>query len=148
MIKQKSAGVIVFRRDGRGIKYLLLHHGGEYWNFPKGRQEAGETDVQTALRELEEETGIKAIKLLDGFCHDYEYDFDTTVCDGVKEKIAKTAVFFLGEVVNDEVKISDEHFDFGWFDFDTAQRRMFYQRGRDCLKEAHQFLLKQQDFVL
>jgi len=148
MVKQKSVGVIIFRRVSKGIRYLLLYHGGEYWNFPKGRQEKGETDLQSALRELQEETGITQVDLIDGFSDEYDYDFDTAIKDGLKETIYKKAIFFLGEVKGDEVKISDEHLDFGWFDFPTASKRLFYQKGQDLLKRAHQFLLNKQDFVL
>ena len=148
MIKQTSIGIVIFRRQGRTIRYLLLHHGGEYWNFPKGRVEPGEAELATASRELGEETGIEQVKIIDGFRDEYDYDFDTVIAGGVKEKIYKHAVFFLGEVTSDQVKISDEHLDYGWFDFTTAQKRLFYQTGRDLLKRANQFLLRQQDFVL
>ena len=148
MINKKSAGVIIFKKDGQAVRYLLLHHGGDYWNFPKGTQEKGETDLQTALRELKEETGIKNIKVIDGFFDGYDYDFDTKIKQGVKEKVYKTVVFFLGEVKDKEIKISNEHIDFGWFDFDTALKRLFYQEGQDLLKRARQSLLKEQDFVI
>ncbi|MDX9893203.1 MAG: NUDIX domain-containing protein [Patescibacteria group bacterium] len=148
MVREKTVGVITFKRDGHSIRYLLLHHGGSYWNFPKGRQEGLETELESALRELREETGITNIKIIDGFCDGYDYDFDTVIEDGVKEKVCKQAVFYLGEVLENEVKISDEHIDYGWFDFKTAQDRMFYQEGRSLLKRAHAFLSKQHDFVL
>lgn len=148
MIKKKSAGIIVFKKDGQGIRYLLLHHGGDYWNFPKGTQEKGEDDLQTALRELREETGIRNIKVIDSFFDGYDYDFDTKIRQGVKEKVYKAVVFFLGEVKGEEIKISNEHIDFGWFDFKTASERLFYQNGQDLLKRAHQFILRSQDFVL
>jgi 8-oxo-dGTP pyrophosphatase MutT (NUDIX family) len=144
----KSVGVVIFRRIGRSYSYLLLHHGGSYWNFPKGTQEQGEADLQTALRELEEETGIKNVKLIDEFVDQYQYEFDSEIRDGVRERIYKTAIFYLGEVENDEVKISGEHIDYGWFDYETALKRLFFQNGQDVLKRAHKHLLSQQDFVL
>jgi len=148
MLRQKTIGIITFKREGKGIRYLLLHHGGEYWNFPKGRQEGLETELDSAWRELKEETGIDKIKIIQGFKDEYDYDFDTEIHDGIKEKVYKTAVFFLGEVRDEKIKISDEHIDFGWFDYPTALKRLFYQQGQDSLKKAHQFLLKRQDFVL
>ena len=84
MIREKTIGIVTYRRQGRGIRYLLLHHGGEYWNFPKGRQEGEETELESALRELEEETGIKKIKIMDGFKDDFNYDFDTKINHGTK----------------------------------------------------------------
>ena len=50
----KSIGIVVFRRTPRGRLYLMLHHRGPYWNFPKGRREANEVrdELATAFREL------------------------------------------------------------------------------------------------
>ena len=53
-------------------KVLLLRHssvssrGGGHWDFPKGHIDDGETEIQTALRELEEETGIANVDLVEG----------------------------------------------------------------------------------
>lgn len=146
--REKTIGLVVFKREGRGVRYLLLHHGGEYWNFPKGRQEFGETEIETALRELKEETGISKITLVDGFKDEYDYDFDSEIKDDHREKIYKKAIWFMGEVTDDQIKISNEHINFGWFDYDTAFKRSFYQQGQDLLKRAHKFLLKDQKFVL
>jgi len=148
MVREKTIGIITFKRDGKSIKYLLLHHGGDYWNFPKGRQEPGENEMASALRELKEETGIDRIDIIDGFRDEYDYDFSSEIRNGVKEKVHKHAIFVLGEAQSEEVEISDEHLDYGWFDFETALKRMFFQQGRDSLKKAHQFLLSRQGFVL
>ena len=65
----KSCGVVLFNSG----KVLLLRHssissrGGGHWDFPKGHIDDGETEIQTALRELEEETGIAHANVLDGF---------------------------------------------------------------------------------
>ncbi len=146
--REKTIGIVIFRREGKGIKYLLLQHGGPYWNFPKGRQELGETELESAQRELQEETGIINAHILDGFYDTYEYDFDTEIHNGTREKIYKQAIFYLGEIDSPAVTISHEHQTYDWFDFDTALKRMYFQQGQDLLKRAHQFLLKQQDFVL
>jgi len=148
VIKEKSAGVIIFYHQGKSVNYLLLHHHGDYWNFPKGTQEKGENDLATALRELEEETGIVDVNIIDGFKEEINYDFDTKIEDGQKDKVYKKVVFFLGEAKNQKVNISKEHMDFGWFDFSTASNRLFYQDSQNLLKKVNQFLLSRQDFVL
>ena len=70
---EKSCGVVLFNEQ----KVLLLQYAtgqkeGEWdlqghWDFPKGHVDKGETEIETATRELEEETGIKNIILLDNF---------------------------------------------------------------------------------
>ncbi|NOZ92205.1 NUDIX domain-containing protein [bacterium 3DAC] len=59
-IKEVSAGGIVFRKDGSTWQVLMVKNRRGSWTFPKGRVEDGETLEQTAIREVEEETGIKA----------------------------------------------------------------------------------------
>lgn len=140
--KQKTIGIVVFRREGGRIWYLLLHHSGRYWNFPKGRQEAGESQRQTALRELEEETGITEIKLIRGFRDGYDYNFQGNRRPN-EGMVYKQAIFFLGQTLQREVIISDEHQNFGWFGYAAALKKMTYKPGRDLLQHAHQFLLKQ-----
>ena len=62
---QRSAGVLLYRRKGRGIEVLLVHPGGPFWakkddgawSIPKGLIEAGEDAIAVARREFEEETG-------------------------------------------------------------------------------------------
>jgi 8-oxo-dGTP pyrophosphatase MutT (NUDIX family) len=52
-----SAGIVVVRRDTGGWKYLVLR-AYRNWDFPKGEAEAGESPLETAVRETKEETGI------------------------------------------------------------------------------------------
>lgn len=59
----KSCGVIPVRYRGGKREYLLLLQTNACWSFPKGHMEAGETEQQTALRELREETGLVAKSL-------------------------------------------------------------------------------------
>lgn len=62
-----SAGILVYRRTGQGTDFLLGHPGGPLWArkdlgawmVPKGLIESGEAPFETALREFEEETGLK-----------------------------------------------------------------------------------------
>lgn len=64
---EKSAGVLMYRRRGPAIEYLLVHPGGPFWakkdeaawSIPKGLMEDGEASEAAARREFEEETGLK-----------------------------------------------------------------------------------------
>jgi predicted NUDIX family NTP pyrophosphohydrolase len=67
MPRPLSAGILLFRRTGRGPEVLLVRPGGPFWRnrdagawmMPKGGVEPGETPAQAALREFEEETGTR-----------------------------------------------------------------------------------------
>ncbi len=64
--KKVSAGLLLFRRSGKGLEVFLAHPGGPFWSgrdlgawtVPKGLVEDGENPLATAVREFEEETGI------------------------------------------------------------------------------------------
>ena len=85
---RKSCGVIPFRWNHAEKEYLILQQTNNCWSFSKGHMEAGETEEQTALRELFEETGLRA-KLGPGQRIAFEYD--------IPPYTSKQVVLFLGE---------------------------------------------------
>lgn len=89
-IFQKSCGVIPYRINGNTPEFLLLFQRfSETWSFPKGHIEIGETDMQTALRELKEESGLQA-ELIPDRKAIIEYS--------ISPLIRKQVVLFLGQV--------------------------------------------------
>lgn len=61
MKKEKSCGAVVFRREGERVLFLLEHMVQGHISLPKGHVESGETEAETALREIREETGLEAV---------------------------------------------------------------------------------------
>ena len=134
---EKSCGVVLFNEQ----KVLLLQYAkgqkeGEWdlqghWDFPKGHVDKGETEIETATRELEEETGIKNIILLDNFRKTINYKIQKR-----DRKISKEVVFFIATTVETEINLSHEHVDYGWFDFTSALKQLTYDNARSVLSEA------------
>ena len=92
MKKVKSCGFLIFKRQSR--EFLLLKHSHRY-DFPKGHIETGETELECALRELEEETGLTTAQItIDGFSHRTSYV--TRYKRFGNQKVHKTLVIFLG----------------------------------------------------
>lgn len=58
MIKEKSCGAVVYTTKNGEIEYLLVQMMGGHYSFPKGHVESGESEEQTALREIKEETDL------------------------------------------------------------------------------------------
>src|SRR5688572_8225009 len=120
--QERSAGIIVFRKgDERENLFLLLDYG-RYWDYPKGHLKKGEDEREAALRELEEETGIEEVELLDDFRHEIVYFFRPPG----RGVVRKTVVFFLGEVEGKKVTISDEHVGYEWLKREEALARVKY----------------------
>lgn len=137
--KQIVAGFIILRRTEEGPKYLFLYRRGGYWNFPKGHFEAGENSMDTALRETEEETGIRKteLRIIPGFKTYVKFSF---VRDG--KRIYDTVILYLAETRKAEIRISTrEHSGFAWFLYQDALHILGkYQGTKRALKQAHDFI--------
>ncbi|MEY4731779.1 MAG: hypothetical protein RL681_725 [Candidatus Parcubacteria bacterium] len=138
--RQVVAGFVVFRRTQDGIKYLLLYKRGSYWNFPKGHFEEGEESMATALRETEEETGIKPseLRIIPGFRAYEKFAFRAG-----DERIHDTVILFLAETRQPNVRIAPrEHSGFGWFTYQDAIATVGkkYVATKHVLKQAHDFI--------
>lgn len=129
---ERSAGVIVFRIENGQPLYLLLKHP-SYWGFPKGHLEDGETEEDTARRELAEEAGFTEVDLVPDFREVIEYWFKKR-----GQSIHKRVIFFLARTESPDLTLSSEHEEAGWFDFNEATKRARYRNQREVLAKAHE----------
>ena len=137
MIEETSAGIVLFRKDGSKNLFLLLHYPSGHWDFIKGKMEKGESIRQTAVREAEEETGITDITFLDNFEEWIEYNFQYK-----GELVQKKVVFFLAETKTENVKISHEHQNFTWMDYNTSMEKTTFDNAKTVLTKAQMLLSK------
>lgn len=135
-MEERSAGAVVVNEGKSGRRYVLLLNQGK-WDFPKGNMEEGESELQTVLREVREETGLRGIRVLDGFRRVIEYFYRR---DG--KNVHKRVVYFLAGTSEDTVKISHEHQGFGWFTYEQALKKASYENSKATLREAEKFLNK------
>lgn len=140
-VHEKSCGVIVYRSELDSLKFLLLHYPGGHWDFPKGHvEERDANEHATALRELQEETGITEVKFQDTYKESMYYEFNR----GYKERVKKVVVYFLAETSQAEISISFEHKNFRWLAYDEALERLTYENAKDLLRKAQKNLNAQE----
>lgn len=129
------AGIIIYRKTERGTKYLLLYHGKNYWNFPKGKIELKETGFEAALREIQEETGLQKQDL------QFQAHFKTSTQFTFmreRQKIFKIVILYLAETTKAGICVSHEHEGYGWFTLGEARKILTrYPATIKILERAH-----------
>ena len=97
--------------------------------------EKGESTHETAIRETQEETGITDITFLDSFEEWIEYNFQYK-----GELVHKKVVFFLAETKTKKVKISHEHLNYTWMDYNTSMEKATFENAKTILTRAQMLL--------
>ncbi|MBI4288425.1 MAG: NUDIX hydrolase [Chloroflexi bacterium] len=126
-----SAGGVVYRYTDNTLEVVLCGRTGSgTWNLPKGTPEPGESLRETAIREVQEETGLKVIvKKRIGHIR---YWFSG---DGVNYH--KTVHFYLMEPIGGALEDHDPEFDVAqWFPLDEAYIRVTFQNEMRILRRA------------
>ena len=132
---EKSAGIVLFRNDSGKNEFLLLNYPQGHWDFVKGKVEQNETPHETAIRETKEETGITSVEFIDGFEESVEYDFRFK-----KEDIHKKVIFFLAKTDEKNIKLSHEHNDYLWLEYNDALKKTTFENAKNVLSKANEFL--------
>jgi 8-oxo-dGTP pyrophosphatase MutT (NUDIX family) len=124
----------VYLKDSE-VKYLLLHYEAGHWDFVKGNVEPNETEQETVIRELREETGITDAKFTEDFKEkiDYFYRRQGTT-------IHKEVIFYLMETHTETVKISYEHIGYIWLNYQQAMEKLTFKNAKDVLQKAHKLM--------
>ena len=135
MIKETSAGIVLYRKENAKNLFLLLHYPSGHWDFVKGKMEKNETTHETAIREAKEETGITDIVFAENFEEWIEYNFKYK-----GELVQKKVVFFLAETKTEEIKISHEHSGYIWMDYNASMEKTTFDNAKTVLTKAEKLL--------
>ena len=135
MIKETSAGIVLYRKENAKNLFLLLHYPSGHWDFVKGKMEKNETTHETAIRETKEETGITDIVFAEKFEEWIEYNFKYQ-----GELVQKKVVFFLAETKTKEIKISHEHSGYIWMDYNASMEKTTFDNAKTVLTKAEKLL--------
>ena len=134
---EKSCGAVVFKRNGE-VQYLLLHYEAGHWDYVKGQVEPEESEKNTVVRELREETGITDARFIEGFREEISYFYRR---EG--KTVHKEVIFFLIETKDSNVKLSYEHIGYKWLNYEKAMERLTFANAKKVLAKAQEFLRRQ-----
>ena len=134
---ERSAGILLYRELAMKKFFLLLHYPSGHWDFVKGRIEKNEDEKQAAIRETREETGITDVEFIDGFEEKIHYTYQL-----FGKIVQKEVVFFLGKTKTEEIKLSDEHIDHIWLEFDDAFSKTTYQNAKSLLQKSKPLIFR------
>ncbi|MEM5874354.1 MAG: NUDIX domain-containing protein [Candidatus Aenigmatarchaeota archaeon] len=134
MKEEKSAGFILFITENNKPKFLILQYE-NYFDFPRGNIEKGETELLAAKRELAEETGIEKIKVYPLFKETITWFYRKN-----KETIKKTVSYFLAESEEKDVKLSFEHKGYAWVTYEEAMKLLKFENSKKVLEKAIKFI--------
>lgn len=136
MIQEKSCGAVIWRNsveDGR--EYLILQHTAAHWAYAKGHVENDESERETALREIQEETGLE-VHFHPGFREINVYS--------PHPRVEKTVIYFLAEAEpHARVQVQKEEISQSrWLPYRKARSLLSFPNDRKILDRAENLLDK------
>ena len=135
MVYEKSCGAVVYTVINGQVYYLLVANLQGIWGFPKGHMDANETETQTALREVYEETNLH-ITLMEGFRTTDEHLIPS------KKNTMKQIVYFLGTFTDQAHAYQKEELsDIRLVTYEEALSLFQFESSKRIIKEANDFLL-------
>jgi len=121
---EKSCGCIIIENK----KVLLIQQNKGFWSFPKGHVEENETEIETAIREVKEETNID-VEVDSSKRYTMEYMTD--------KGTIKKVVLFVAKMVGGNLKAQESEVStIKWLEFDDALKTLTYENAREILKKA------------
>lgn len=132
MKKEKSCGAIIFYNN----RVLLIKQHQEFWGFPKGHVEDGETEIETAIREVKEETNVDIV-VEESFRFENHYITDNS--------IDKTVILFVAHPIDNMNIIAQEAEikDIKWVDIDKVEGTLTFDNLKELWKNVYFKILEE-----
>ena len=134
MKTEKSCGGLVFTLTDEGIQYVLIRQTNGDWGFPKGHMEPGETEEETALREIFEEVGLR-VTLRPGFREELFYPLPR------RPGYTKHCVYFLAQYQGQTLHRQESEIEeVRLLPCEEAMALLSFPESRALLQKADRFL--------
>lgn len=132
MRQEKSCGAVIYTVQNGTRFYLVEQMQKGHVSLCKGHVERDETELQTAEREIREETGLE-VEFVEGFRKTIAYSLSTDCM--------KTVVFFLAHTEHTSVRAQEEEVrEIQWLPFEDAVEALTFDSTREILRQAEAFL--------
>jgi len=133
-LEQSIGAVIKYQPslEAKSSEFLLLRNRRGFWGFPQGHKEKGESEIQTLIREVREETGIRDLDI-----HSYIGDIRYSYFKGDGMRSEKEVRFYFATTPTKQVKISMEHADFRWVTLLDALNMIDHAKLKLILTRGH-----------
>jgi len=134
IIKEKSCGAICYKIIDNKIYYLLIKQNKGHVTFPKGHVENNENEIDTALREIKEETNAVV---------EIDTNFREVSTYSPKNNVVKDVIFFVAKIIEDNFNPQDEEVREVYLkSYDEAQKLLTYNRDKEILNDANIYIIK------
>ncbi|MEI8176070.1 MAG: NUDIX domain-containing protein [Candidatus Omnitrophota bacterium] len=138
MKKEYSYGAIIYRQEKKKLLFLLIYSArNRIWGFPKGHIEKGESEKEAAIREIAEETGISALRFVEGFREEDIYPALSNRKPNKGTAIEKHSVYYLCETKSAKVIVDgSEITDHAWMSMRDAKKLLPFDHLQQLLEKA------------
>lgn len=132
-MKEKSCGAVVYKKENDGLKFLLVHQSNSHYSFPKGHTEKEETEIETALREIKEETNLDV---------EIDTNFKKVITYLVESKnVLKDCVYFVATPISFDLKSQEgEIEECIWCSYDEIMEKLEFENSKEVFKEAYKYI--------
>lgn len=133
--KEKSCGAVVYKIDeNERISFLIVKQNIGNLGFPKGHVEEGETEEETAIREIKEETNLDVV---------VDTNFRMISTYSPARGVVKDVIFFVATPTSDEIIAQPEEIAVAmWCDYYKARRIINFRQNKQILRHAFNYIRK------
>lgn len=132
-MKEKSCGAIVYKKENNELKFLLVLQTNGHYSFPKGHIEENESEVETAIREIKEETNID-VEIDTGFRYQISYLLE-------HNNKMKDAVYFIATPKTFDLKSQEgEILNCSWNNYNETLQKLEYDNIIKTFLSAYEYI--------
>lgn len=130
---EKSCGAIVYKKEDGEYKYLLVYQNNGHYSFPKGHVEDNETEIETALREIKEETNL-SVEIDSNFRYRIEYFIES-------KNVMKEAIYFVAHPNSHDLKNQEgEIISCNWYSYKEVMNLLEFENSKEVFQNASEYI--------